>query len=506
MSRVGRASSIALMGLDGVPVQVEVDVVSGLPKVYITGMPDAAVRQAQHRTWSALRHSGFTPPDTRVVINLTPANLPKAGSHFDLPIGIAILRAAGVVPVDSEPTSVIGELGLDGRLRPCRGVLPMVRAARDHGAVRAIVPTANEDEASLVAGIRVIGVPSLAHAAAALGADTDPEPVEAITVDGTPRAAADVPDMSDVIGNSAAIAALEVAAAGGHHLLMVGPPGAGKTMLAMRLPGLLPQLEADAALDVAAVRSLSGETGITELDRTPPFEAPHHSATAASLIGGGTGGAIRPGAAARASHGVLFLDEAPEFPRSVLDQLRQPLESGELHIHRAVGQATYPAQFQLVLAANPCPCGRLGFGDCSCTSRQRMEYFSRISGPLLDRIDLQVRIERLTSATRHIAERAASTEQIRERVVEARARAARRLRDTPWTLMGRASGTWLRKHEPLPAEATASIDEALQRGLITMRGYDRVLRLAFTMADLAGIDRPTRAEIGTALAFRRATT
>lgn len=505
MSGVGQASAVTLLGLDGEAVQVEVDIVSGLPKVFITGMPDAAVRQAQHRTWSALRHSGFSPPDTRVIINLTPANLPKAGSHFDLPIGIAILRAMGVVPTDAHPTVVLGELGLDGRLRPCRGVLPMVRAARANGAVRAIVPTSNETEASLVDGIRVTGVPSLAHAAAALGADVDPVPVEAISSEEEARQVSEPLDMADVIGNQAALAAIEVAAAGGHHMLMVGPPGAGKTMLAARMPGLLPELDVEAALDVAAVRSLSGEAVISELERTPPFVAPHHSATAVSLIGGGSGGTIRPGAAARACHGVLFLDEAPEFPRSVLDQLRQPLESGVLQIHRAVGQAEFPAQFQLVLAANPCPCGRLGFGECSCTSRQRLGYFSRLSGPLLDRIDLQVRIERLTSAARVLSDQAHSSAEIRSRVIEARARAAHRLRETPWTLMGRVAGSWLRKHQPLPGEATAAIDEALRRGLITMRGYDRVLRVAFTMSDIAGIPQPTRAEIGAALAFRRVT-
>ncbi|MGO3229899.1 MAG: YifB family Mg chelatase-like AAA ATPase [Agrococcus casei] len=502
---IGRATSIALHGLEGTLVPVEADVLQGLPKVHMVGMPDASVRQSQHRTWSAMRHSGFTPPETKVVINLTPASLPKAGSHFDLAIAIALLRASRVVPEEeSESTVCIGELGLDGRLRPSRGVLPMVLAAQRCGIARVVVPSANVPEAELVDDVSVIGAASLAHAASALGADIAPYPVEAIRFDEVEEAQSQRLDMVDVLGNEAAIAALELAAAGRHHMIMVGPPGAGKTMLAARLPTILPELTTEQALEAASVRSLTSERPSDRLDLSPPFESPHHSSTAASLIGGGSAGQIRPGAAVRAGHGVLFLDEAPEFPRSVLDMLRQPIESGEVVIHRARGVARFPASFQLVMAANPCPCGKLGNGDCTCSSRERMSYFSRLSGPLMDRIDLQVRVSRLSSVSRSAAQPSATSNEIRARVLEARARASHRLCDTPWRAMGEVSGTWLRKTHPLAQGETKAIDTALERGLITMRGYDRILRMAWTTGDLDSAPAPTSAHLARSLAFRKA--
>lgn len=502
---VGRATSIALQGLAGTLVPVEADILPGLPQVHVVGMPDASVKQSQHRTWSAMLHSGIKPPDTKVVINLTPASLPKAGSHFDLAIAIALLRAGGVVPEEAAGSTVaIGELGLDGRLRPSHGVLPMVLAARQCGASRVVVPSANAAEADLVDDVTVIGVPSLAHAASALGAALDPDPVEAIAFDTVATSPTASLDMADVLGNETAIAALEIAAAGRHHMVMVGPPGAGKTMLAARLPSILPELTPEQALQVASIRSLTGEAIGERLSHAAPFENPHHSATAASLIGGGSAGQIRPGAVVRAAHGVLFLDEAPEFPRSVLDMLRQPLESGEVMIHRARAVARFPAGFQLVLAANPCPCGKLGNGDCVCSSRERMSYFSRLSGPLLDRIDLQVTVSRLSRAARAEGRSAVTSAQIRQRVLEARDRAQHRLRETPWQAMGEASGTWMRRTLPLPAAETQVIDTALERGLITMRGYDRVLKLAWTIADLDKASTPRASHVGRALAFRKA--
>jgi magnesium chelatase family protein len=490
---------MALQGLVGVPVQIEVHAASGLPRVHIVGLPDRAVQQAQHRTWSAIARLGLTAPHGKTVINLTPASLPKAGTHFDLAMAIAVLRAMQVVPADDGATALFGELGLDGRLRPVPGTLPLARAAAESGISRVVVPTASVDEASLVAGLQVLGAPSLAHAAALLGAELDPEPVDPVTAPPPqPRTESHL-DLADVVGNRDAVDALEIAAAGAHHLMMVGPPGAGKTMLAMRLPGILPPLDEDAALEVASLRSLAGEPPSGALDLVPPFEQPHHSATGVSLVGGGSG-TIRPGAIARATHGVLFMDEAPEFSRAVLDQLRQPLESGTITIHRAVGVATFPARFQLLLAANPCPCGSFGTGDCTCAPQQRRRYFSRLSGPLLDRVDLQVRVERVApgaDAPRRTTAEAAA------RVAAARSRAAHRLAGSGWSAMGHVPGPWLRRNLPLDPALLRPLEEAVERGLLTMRGMDRAVRVAWTVSHLEGTDSPTRSHIGLALALRK---
>ncbi|HIY65342.1 MAG TPA: YifB family Mg chelatase-like AAA ATPase [Candidatus Agrococcus pullicola] len=501
MRLVGNTYSVTPKGMGGAIVGIQVDIAPGLPRVHVVGLPDAAIAQAKHRTWSALTHSGFQPPDTKVVVNLNPGDVPKEGSHFDLPIAIALLRAQGAVPDEARPTNVIGELGLDGRLHPCRSILPLVRAGRDSGRTRVVVPSANEVEASLVHGVEVIAVPSLAHAAAALGADIDPVPVEAIALGTAPGRRVPVPDMADVIGNTSAIHAVEVAAAGGHHISLLGPPGAGKTMLASRLPGLLPELTPEQALDVAVLRGICGEPSMEYLDTTPPFEAPHHTASAVSLVGGGP--TAKPGAISRANHGVLFLDEAAEFNSDVLNALRQSLESGSIRVDRQKVKETYPARFQLVMASNPCPCGMYGFGSCSCSAQQRLRYAAKLSGPILDRIDLQVSVDRVTSAVRSVSEPAPSTAEIKARVAEARRRAGRRLADTPWSCMGQVPGTWLRKHHRLPEDVTGTMDDALRRGMISMRGYDRILRVAYTMGDLAGMDEPGRAEIGKALSFRR---
>lgn len=473
MSGFGRAACVALQGLAGIGVQIEVHASSGLPAVIVVGLPDQAVRQAQHRTWSAIARMGVTTPSGKVVINLTPASLPKAGTHFDLAMAIAVLRAIGVVPADDGATALLGELGLDGRLRPVAGTLPLARAAAAAGTARIVVPSASVDEASLVEGIRVLGAPSLAHAAALLGADIDPEPVDPVpAAPPVPRSHTDL-DLADVVGNRDAVQALELAAAGAHHLMMVGPPGAGKTMLAMRLPGILPPLGSEAALEVASLRSLAGEPPPSRLDTVPPFEHPHHSATAVSLIGGGSG-TIRPGAAARATHGVLFLDEAPEFPRAVLDMLRQPLESGTITIHRAVGVATFPARFQLLLAANPCPCGLFGTGECTCAPQQRRRYFGRLSGPLLDRVDLQVRVDRVAPG---VDGERRTTADASARVAAARSRAAHRLVGTEWTAMGHVPGPWLRRNLPLEAALLEPLERAVERGALTMRGMDRAIRV-----------------------------
>jgi len=509
---LGRTRSVALLGLHGAVVEIEADIASGLPRFIMIGLPDTAIRQAEHRVHAAAINSGCALPTQKYTVNLSPAALPKFGSGFDLSIALACLAAAGTVRAESiERVVHLGELGLDGRLRPIVGILPAVLALARAGHTTVMVPTGNADEASLVPGVTVVGVASLRDAAIWHGAELAPEPVEAIQLTAVHAdAPPETTDLADVIGNEDAIDAMLAAAAGGHHVFLLGPPGAGKTMLAARLPGLLPDLSAEAAIEVSSIRSLSGLPVASTLDVRPPFESPHHTASAVALIGGGSG-VIRPGAAARSSHGVLFLDEAPEFTVTALDALRQPLESGVISIHRANAVAHFPGSFQLVMAANPCPCGQWGAKDstCTCAPFARRRYLARISGPLLDRIDIQLRVSRVTSTQLKLADdRPRLTSAIaRERVARARDAAGERMARTPWTLNSQVPGAWLRGPQArLPVGMTASLDRALERGGITMRGYDRVLRVAWTLADLDGTSSPSADHIGRALYLRKAIT
>lgn len=506
---VGRTQAVALLGLHGAIVEIEADYSSQLPKFVLIGLPDAALGEARDRVLAAAANSGCELPSRRLTVNLSPAALPKQGSGFDLGIALATLAAAGVVESESIARVVhLGELGLDGRLRPITGILPAVSTAAAAGFDTVMVPTGNAAEASLVPDIRVVAISSLRDAAIWHCADLEPIEVEPIMLAHAVEPDEEHLDLADVIGNADAVEAMVVAAAGGHHAFFLGPPGSGKTMLAARLPGILPDLDAAAALEVSSIRSLCGLPVGEALVTRPPLEAPHHTATAAALIGGGSKH-IRPGAAARASGGVLFLDEAPEFNSSVLDALRQPLESGVISIHRANAVAHFPGRFQLILAANPCPCGQYGARDseCTCTPSARRRYLGRLSGPLLDRIDIQLRVQRITSAQLKLANEGArvTSSSARERVVSARAFAAVRLAETPWILNSQVPGYWLRgPHSRLSSGVTASIDRALERGGITMRGYDRVLRVAWTLADLDGADNPSADHIGRALYLRKA--
>jgi len=503
--------SIALDGLAGRPVEVEVDIASGLSATVVVGLADATVSEARNRVRSAVVNSGTSWPDTRVTISLAPSSLPKTGSHYDLAMGLGVFAAKAIVPVDLLARSVfLGELALDGRLRAVRGVLPATLAAAEAGFERVFVPESNVGEASLVPAVDVVGVRSLRQVVAMLRGEEEPDdpPVPPLneSADGWAALGVGDLDLADVVGQEDACLATVIAAAGGHHLLLTGPPGVGKTMLAQRLPALLPDLESQDSLEVSALHSLAGvlPPDVPMLVR-PPFLEPHHSASAVAIVGGGSR-VVRPGAMSLAHHGVLFLDEAPEFAINVLEALRQPLESGQVVVSRAAQTATFPARFQLVLAANPCPCGHAGsvMQRCECSAPMRRRYADRLSGPIRDRIDIHRTL--VEPSRRDMGEALLSAPSMTDlvaRVATARARQRERLAGTPWRVNAAVPGVELRKTWPAEEAGSRLIERQVRGHKITPRSADRVLRLAWSVADLCEHERPTIDDVQTALDLRR---